>query len=58
MTNQEDTHTHKRLTVTITNSNVDELEQLRSNWERRFKKRFSIAQVVKQLVTNALKSEF
>ena len=44
----------KRLNITLTNSSVDEVEQLRTKLELELKQRLSIAQVMKRLVKQAL----
>lgn len=49
--------TKKRLTISITNDAVDELEQLRSLLEKRLLQRLSIAQVMKRLTKHALAEE-
>ncbi len=47
----------KRLTISITNDAVDDLEQLRSLLEKRLLQRLSIAQVMKRLTKHALAEE-
>lgn len=49
--------TKKRLTVSITNGAVDELERLRARLEKRLMQRLSIAQVMKRLTIQANKAE-
>jgi len=49
--------TPKRLTISITNGAVDDIELLRSKLEKRLKQRLSIAQVMKRLTIHALKAE-
>lgn len=49
--------TPKRLTISITNSAVDDIELLRSMLEKRLMQRLSIAQVMKRLTIQALKAE-
>ena len=49
--------TKKRLNITLANGAVDDIEQLRKLLEQRTNERFSIAEVVKQLVKNALATE-
>jgi vacuolar-type H+-ATPase catalytic subunit A/Vma1 len=52
-----DIPTKKRLTISITNDAVDELEQLRYLMEKRLSQRLSIAQVMKLLAKDALSEE-
>ena len=47
----------RRVNITITNGNVDEIEQLRSMLEKRLMQRLSLAQVVKRLTKTALEEE-
>lgn len=53
MTNSEKSAL-KRLNITLTNSAVDEVEQLRTKLEAELKQRLSIAEVMKRLVKQAL----
>jgi hypothetical protein len=57
MANQDIPTKTPRLTISITNSAVEELEQLRSLLEKRLMQRLSIAQVVKRLTKHALAEE-
>lgn len=49
--------TPKRLTISITNGAVDDIEQLRTLLEKRLLQRLSIAQVMKRLTKHALAEE-
>ena len=57
MTDQEQIPTKKRLNVTLSNGNVDDIEQLRFLLENRLKQRLSLAQVIKRLTKIALEEE-
>lgn len=53
----EEIPTKKRLNITLTNGNVDEIEQLRAMLERRLLQRLSLAQVIKRITKHALAEE-
>lgn len=57
MTDQAHIPTKKRFNLTILNENVENLELLRSLIEKRTNGRFSLAEIVNQLVIDALNSE-
>jgi hypothetical protein len=47
----------KRLNITITNGDVNDIEELRALLEKRYLQRLSIAQVMKRLTRQALAFE-
>jgi hypothetical protein len=57
MTNQAHAHNKKRFNLTILNENVENLELLRSLIEKRTSGRFSLAEIVNQLVADAIAAE-
>lgn len=54
MAQNQENLTKQRLTISLTDGSISELEQLRALLEKRLMQRLSIAQVVKRLTKDAL----
>lgn len=57
MAQNQENATKQRLTISLTDGSISELEQLRLLLEKRLMQRLSIAQVVKRLTKEALLAE-